>query len=146
MNIKLVNQTQLKLIADLDNKNNLTPWSYTDYFNSFYQSNQHIYVLTQSQQIYGVIVFSLYKDEMEILQLWIDKHYRQCGYAKMLMQFLLSTGKKKSITAIYLEVRKSNISAINLYLSFSFKEIGVRKNYYHTSQITEDALVMQCIL
>jgi ribosomal-protein-alanine N-acetyltransferase len=40
----------------------------------------------------------------------------------------------------YLEVRKSNIPAINLYKRFGFEIISIRKEYYSDNK--EDALVM----
>ena len=45
--------------------------------------------------------------------------------------------KAKYIT---LEVRVSNIPAINLYEKFGFKSLGVRKGYYQNNN--EDALIM----
>ena len=43
---------------------------------------------------------------------------------------------------VLLEVRESNISAINLYSKCGFKEINRRKNYYDG----EDAIIMERIL
>ena len=42
---------------------------------------------------------------------------------------------------MFLEVRPTNVRAIQLYHSFGFKEIGVRKGYYPASFGREDALV-----
>ena len=42
--------------------------------------------------------------------------------------------------SIILEVRKSNFSAINLYLKFGFSELGIREKYYYDG---EDAIVMK---
>ncbi|GHT05471.1 hypothetical protein AGMMS5026_03440 [Endomicrobiia bacterium] len=50
-----------------------------------------------------------------------------------------STNKQTGV--IFLEVHQSNNAAINLYKSFGFKEIGVRKKYYKN----EDALVLRLI-
>ena len=47
-------------------------------------------------------------------------------------------GSKK----IFLEVRVSNASAIQLYIAFAFKEIGLRKDYYKLPEGREDALLM----
>jgi ribosomal-protein-alanine N-acetyltransferase len=58
---------------------------------------------------------------------------------------MLTDIKKESANkqsgVIFLEVRQSNNAAINLYKSFGFKEIGVRKKYYKN----EDALVLRFI-
>jgi [ribosomal protein S18]-alanine N-acetyltransferase len=41
-----------------------------------------------------------------------------------------------------LEVRASNTAAQNLYEKNGFHQVGVRKNYYQNSNVSEDALVM----
>ena len=40
---------------------------------------------------------------------------------------------------VFLEVKRTNFPAINLYLSFGFEEINIRKKYYSDG---EDALEM----
>ena len=50
-----------------------------------------------------------------------------------------SLADEKNLAFLTLEVRKSNISAISLYKSFGFCEVGVRKKYYEN---TEDAVLM----
>jgi len=58
----------------------------------------------------------------------------------MLIQSLISYSRENGISAITLEVRKSNIPAITLYESFGFVRAGLRKNYY--SNNNEDAIIM----
>jgi ribosomal-protein-alanine N-acetyltransferase len=45
----------------------------------------------------------------------------------------------KKFKFIFLEAKKSNMPALNLYKSFGFKKIGLRKNYYRD----EDAVVLR---
>lgn len=40
---------------------------------------------------------------------------------------------------MYLEVKRSNFPAINLYLNFGFEEIDIRNEYYSDG---EDAVIM----
>ena len=46
------------------------------------------------------------------------------------MEYIINFCKKKNIKLINLEVSSKNLTAIQLYKSFGFKEVGVRKNYY----------------
>ena len=55
---------------------------------------------------------------------------------------LVKSGARK----MFLEVRRSNLKALNLYESFGFREIGTRKNYYQGSSLNEDAVVMALVL
>ena len=45
-----------------------------------------------------------------------------------------------SNSIVTLEVRKSNLVAINLYQKLGFEIVGTRKNYYFDNR--EDALIM----
>ena len=78
--------------------------------------------------------------ESEIFTIGVSNNCRRQGLAKTLLQnlkdFCLQTKKE----SIFLEVRKSNISAQQLYVSFGFKQIAIRKNYYEN---TEDAIIME---
>ena len=44
-----------------------------------------------------------------------------------------------TVKEVFLEVRKSNLEAINFYKKYNFKQIGVRKDYYKDP--IENALV-----
>ena len=59
----------------------------------------------------------------------------------LLLEYIINTAKKRQIKNIFLEVRKSNISAISLYTKNKFEIISKRKNYY--SDTGEDALILR---
>jgi len=82
----------------------------------------------------GFISFSKMYEKMEIEYIYIGENYRGKGYAKGLIGAVLKY-PHKSIT---LEVKKSNIMAINLYKTMGFKELAIRKNYYQN----EDGILM----
>ena len=46
------------------------------------------------------------------------------------MKYIIIFCKEKNMNIINLEVSSKNLTAIQLYKSFGFKEVGVRKNYY----------------
>ena len=52
----------------------------------------------------------------------------------------LEEAKKRGGTSFFLEVRESNLRARNLYRSFGFEEIDVRKKFYEAP--VEDGIVM----
>ena len=58
----------------------------------------------------------------------------------MLLDTMLQQAKDAEVRSVYLEVRQSNIPAIQLYLSRGFYKIGERKKYYKNP--SEDALLM----
>lgn len=77
-------------------------------------------------------------DLYEVLKIAVLDKYRKQNIASKLLQKISGENKEKDII---LEVRKSNIKAINCYLKNGFKEISIRKNYY--SDNNEDAIVMK---
>ena len=46
------------------------------------------------------------------------------------MEYIINFCIEKNMNIINLEVSSKNLTAIQLYKSFGFKEVGVRKNYY----------------
>lgn len=79
-------------------------------------------------------------DEAHITNLAVHPSYRRKGVAKVLLLNTLDECYADKIKYLTLEVRVSNASAINLYESFGFKSLGVRKKYYQNNN--EDALIM----
>ena len=78
--------------------------------------------------------------EGQITNVAVAPQYRRQGVAKKLFRVFLDKGEQKGLTAFTLEVRTSNVPAIELYKSFGFKEAGVRKDFYELPK--EDALIM----
>ncbi len=78
-------------------------------------------------------------DEGHITNVAVAKDFRRRGIAKALISDFVGFAGEKNLAFLTLEVRKSNISAISLYKSFGFCEVGVRKKYYDN---TEDAILM----
>jgi ribosomal protein S18 acetylase RimI-like enzyme len=74
--------------------------------------------------------------EREILNLAVDKRFRRAGVASSLLRH-----EVERRTDIYLEVRQSNIPAIQLYTNVGFTEIARRSNYYDNP--LESAIVMR---
>jgi ribosomal-protein-alanine N-acetyltransferase len=79
-------------------------------------------------------------DELQIMNIAVDPDQRRRGYGSALLADLLATARTQAITAVTLEVRRSNRGAINLYEQHGFRQVGVRPRYY--SDNLEDALVM----
>jgi ribosomal-protein-alanine N-acetyltransferase len=81
-------------------------------------------------------------DETEILNIAVSSTFREHSFGRAMLADIRKEAVNKKSKFIYLEVRQSNIIAYNLYKSFGFKEIGIRKEYYKN----EDAIIMRAIL
>lgn len=126
---------------DLVNNNNLKLIKYLNSISGFDISSglyDKIFVYKVNDQMIGFINFSIIYDRSELNYIFVLEKYRKKGYAKKMMDFFIDYVKNNNCLNITLEVRKSNISAINLYKKFNFKVIADRKNYYGN----EDAIMM----
>ena len=93
--------------------------------------NQKVITLRFGETILGYCIFMTAADEGEILRIAVDKKLRGIGLGKKLLSAVLCEMKEDGIGEVFLEVRSTNESAIALYESVGFQEIGIRKGYYH---------------
>jgi ribosomal-protein-alanine N-acetyltransferase len=80
------------------------------------------------------------QDEGHITTLAVHPEYRRKHIADILLYSLFKEFKAKKVKWLTLEVRISNIAAVNLYKKFHFKQLGVRKKYYQDNN--EDGLIL----
>ena len=76
---------------------------------------------------YGVLSFVV--GEAELLLFVVDQRWQRRGIGRRFLQELLDLAGQRAET-VFLEVRASNQSAIDLYESLGFNQVGVRPNYY----------------
>lgn len=89
----------------------------------------------------GYLAISLIEDEMEILNLAVHSDFRKQGLATRLLERGFEVCRKKGIAKSFLDVKVSNIPAIELYKKFGYVQIGIRKKYYPDTK--EDALLFR---
>ena len=94
----------------------------------------------ECSKILGYIGSWLITDEGHITTLVVCSEFRRKHIADILLYNLILQLKLKKIKWLTLEVKVSNIPAINLYKKFGFKEFGIRKKYYQDNN--EDALLL----
>ena len=87
----------------------------------------------------GYLEYSLIYDRMEIDNFCINEECRNQGIGTKLMAHLVSLAINYRVVNITLEVRVSNVVAINLYKKFGFREVALRKYYYGD----EDGILME---
>lgn len=105
-----------------------------------YIKNQRVIVAENQKNIVGYILFNQILDEAEIYKIVVSKNFRNKQIAFKIMEFLLNELKKNNVKKIFLEVRKSNIPAINLYEKCGFIEIREIVDYYTNPK--EDGIMM----
>lgn len=101
--------------------------------------NHKIIVIKFGEIILGYCIFMIAADEGEILRIATLKNMRKGGVGKKLLTSVIYEMKESGVGEVFLEVRAGNESAISLYKSIGFEEIGIRKGYYKDNG--EDAVL-----
>ena len=95
-----------------------------------------------NEKILGYAFLMTAYDESHLLNMCIKNDHQGKGLGGKLLKYLESICIYSQSKLLLLEVRESNPVAQKLYLSFGFKKIGLRKNYYRCVKGRENAIVM----
>lgn len=95
-------------------------------------------IVSKEKQLNGILVFNLIYDRIELNYIVVKCNFRRQGIAQEMLEYLFNFSKTNNIRNITLEVNKTNIPAINIYMKNGFESIALRKNYYGQ----DDAILM----
>lgn len=124
-----------KKIADLDNKMFVDSLDYDFIYNDLLNNPLAYYFVFEIEgNIVGYINCWI-SDNTEILNFCVDEKYQKQGIGTLLYNEV----EKIANGIISLEVRVSNLNAINFYLKKGFEKAAIRKNYYSNG---ENAILM----
>ena len=98
-------------------------------------------ILQDKGKIVAYSIMSVAVEEANIFTHVIHKNKQGKGYGKRMLNEMIRLAKEDAANTMYLEVRTSNESAIQLYHQRGFNELGIRNNYYPAEQGREDALI-----
>ena len=139
--LELLNK-DIDAILPLENELYHKPWQKKDYEYEL-NDNPFAYYLKlidkDSNEIMGFIGFWIKFEQAEITKVSIAKKYQGYKLSKLLMADAENRIRIAECENITLEVRVSNIVAINLYKSCGFNIVATRKKYYENG---EDAYLM----
>lgn len=118
------------------------PWSIESFKYELKNKMTILLVAVLNEQIIGYVCLRTIVDVTNVLNIAVHSRFRKRGIGTELLkraigELMASHHGSRFIT---LEVRESNIPAINLYKKFGFEIIGRRKDYYHSPR--EDAILM----
>lgn len=99
------------------------------------------HVITHSDA--GFLIARLMFDEAELLTICTDPAQQRRGIARSLLTQLYATCAAQTVTRIFLEVGRTNVSAVGLYTAEGFEKISERRAYYTSaSGHRDDALIL----
>ena len=91
------------------------------------KSPNKLFVIEEQDTVIGFIHFMVFADYIDIVDIVVDKNYQNQGLGTKLLKSL----DQFNIKEIVLEVKETNVTAINFYLKNGFAKVGIRKGYYN---------------
>ena len=128
-------------IVQIERAVNPFPWGEEALRDTIASSGHHLMSLREGRAV-GFLLSSFVLDEAQLLLIGVSPDWQGVGVGGQLLKELINRSQDQGQKLIYLEVRSGNETAIRLYRSLGFIDIGVRRDYYPGLVGREDAIVM----
>lgn len=117
------------------------PWTAGNFKDSI--NSGHICLLLEiDEAVIGYAILMMALDEAHLLNISVSSSWKGKGWGRHLLNHMMQIGREKGGLNMFLEVRPSNVSAITLYESIGFNEMGMRPGYYPAHNGRENAVLM----
>ena len=138
MRIRQMTAADIPAVALIEKECFSQPWSEQGFLDGMKDA---IFFVAEDPQIAGYIGMYRMPPEGEITNVAVTQKMRGKGYGRELLLTMQRWAAEHEIDRIILEVRSKNEPAIQLYRTYGFEKIGVRKNFYQFPR--EDADIME---
>lgn len=133
--------SDLDRMMEIENDSFTAPWSRESYEELAPLDTINIWVAKIGDELVGYMLFQYIAEDMELHTIAVDAHHRKKGIARRLIGHMIEKAREYGVKRIFLQVRPTNVAARNLYGSFGFAPVGIRKAYYNDNG--EDAMVLK---
>lgn len=137
MCVRAATANDIDSIINIENRVFQKPWSADQIVFELTQQPAAGTLVIENEQLIGYLIFHHVEKEFYILNFAIDIPFQHRGYGKKLLTKFLND--LESDSTVFLDVNRSNLNAVKLYLDMGFSEIARRDKYYEDG---EDALIM----
>lgn len=118
------------------------PWRRALFEDCLEKPSYTCWVFEHEERFSGYLISSSAAGEAHILNLCVHPDVQGKGWGRKLLEEAEWVAKQHQADTCFLEVRPSNTSALRLYETSGYNEIGRRKKYYPAESGREDAVVM----
>jgi ribosomal-protein-alanine N-acetyltransferase len=143
--IRAMQEGDVPAVAAVERASYQFPWS-EGIFRDCVRVGYLCRVVELAGEIIGHGVVSTGAGEAHVLNVCVRPEYRCRGVGRQLLRYLLERSRALGMSEAFLEVRPSNTTAIRLYQSLGFEQVGVRRGYYQATNGREDAAVLRLAL
>ncbi|MFH1068463.1 MAG: ribosomal protein S18-alanine N-acetyltransferase [Candidatus Glassbacteria bacterium] len=117
------------------------PWRIEDFEKLLVNRDAICYAAVHEGRVIGYSCCWMVIETAELGNLAVTGRYQGRSVGRTMLDATLAVCRKRGVEALFLEVRCSNVRAVDLYERYGFTRIGLRRGYY--SQPVEDALIMK---
>jgi ribosomal-protein-alanine N-acetyltransferase len=140
--IRAMREADVAEVVRVERSSYAFPWT-EGIFRDCLRVNYFCRVVEVGPLIVGHGVMSVGAAEAHLLNICVEETYRCRGIGGRLLKHLLRAAAAAGALEAFLEARPSNLSAIRLYQSLGFRQIGIRRGYYQAIGGREDAIVLK---
>ncbi len=138
--IERMNSFNILGVKEISDLSFSSPWSLSSIEMELLNKNAVYIIVKLGNKVIGFGGMWIILDEGHITNIAVHPDFRGNSFGDVIVENLIKVAKDVNIAAMTLEVRSSNIAAINLYKKHNFSVEGVRKNYYDNPR--EDGYIM----
>jgi ribosomal-protein-alanine acetyltransferase len=145
--IAILTADDIPLLKKLEDETRLSFWGadnyrrFLDEFPEYFGCKAIVMTDGGRRDLVGFYLARSLFENLEILKVGVYPGYQRQGIGTQLMGSAYAEGIRRGCKRCYLEVRKSNQSAIQFYQIHKFRLAGTRLDYY--SDPVEDAWIME---
>lgn len=132
----------LDVIEELEKVSLEAPWNKKVLTSELHENPCSVILVAEVEgKIAGYLDFMITFDSATISRIAVFPEFRRLGIATRLLDEMNSICKNQDepVAWITLEVRPTNVNAVNLYLSSGYEKVTIKKAYYDDG---EDAIYM----
>lgn len=139
--------TDLDAVRAIEESAYAFPWTHGNFVDSLASGYRCRTLHDASGCVLGYFLLMIAVDEAHLLNITVMPALHGKGLGRMLLDHAVELVREEGALSMLLEVRPSNVRAIQIYERYGFHRIGLRRNYYPAkAQDREDAIVMRLTL
>ena len=140
--VRRMEMHDLGRVMEIEHQSYTMPWTDATFRGLLRRADADLFVAeTAEGALAGYAVAWSVLDQGELGNVAVAPEWRHRGIAHHLLDAVIRRANERGVKELFLEVRVSNSTARQLYLSYGFRDVGRRRNYY--MEPVEDALVMR---
>ena len=136
--IRIARLSDLQEIIKIENDSFMDPWPEIAFKSEFNSKSARSYVYLLNETVIGYLFCWYIRNEIYINNIAVNSEYRRMGIGRKMIKYI-KNNFSNNVKKIHLEVKSSNIPAVEFYRSEDFYYTSTRKKYYSDNS---DALLL----